>query len=92
LAIGGYNENSRFAEDIHFLWYLKKLDRSRKQKVSQGTSVKTIASTRKLEDFGGWHYIDMIFRFSFWAYFSSDLTGSQILAGMAISIKAVGEK
>jgi len=70
LTIGGYNEERRFAEDVQFLWDLKKLGRSRKQKLARVTSAKAISSTRKFDEFGDWHYLSMIFRFFFWSLFS----------------------
>lgn len=70
LTIGGYNEERRFAEDVQFLWDLKRLGKSRKQKLARVTSAKAIASTRKFDQFGDWHYVAMIFRFCFWSLLS----------------------
>jgi glycosyltransferase involved in cell wall biosynthesis len=59
-AVGGYNENRLFAEDVEFLWQLRRLGRSRRQKLARVTSVKAIASTRKWDEFGEWHYVKML--------------------------------
>jgi len=67
--IGGYNEERLYAEDVQFLWDLKKLGKPRKQKLVRLTSAKAVASTRKFDQFGDWHYIAMIFRFCFWSLF-----------------------
>lgn len=68
--IGGYNEDRLFAEDVQLLWDLMVLGRTRGQKLTRITSVKAIASTRKFDEHGDWHYIWLIFRFLYGVLFS----------------------
>lgn len=70
LQLGGYDEDLLFAEDVQFLLDLKKLGKSRGRKLTRVTTAKAIASTRKFDEFGDWHYVAMIFRFCFWMLFS----------------------
>lgn len=60
--LGGYPEDELFAEDVRFLLALKRLGRSRGQKLVSGTDAKTVFSTRKFDRHGDWHY----FRVPFW--------------------------
>jgi glycosyltransferase involved in cell wall biosynthesis len=55
-ALGGYNENLLLAEDVDFLWRLRRLGKSRGQRLFRTTCAKAIASTRKFDEFGDWHY------------------------------------
>ncbi len=59
-AVGGYNEKRRFAEDVEFLWQLRRLGRSRGQKLARVSSAKAIYSTRKFDLYGDWHYFRLI--------------------------------
>ncbi len=54
--IGGYNERLDFAEDVAFLWALRKLGTGRGQKLARLRHVKAVASTRKFDRHGDWHY------------------------------------
>ena len=56
VEIGGYNERLLVAEDVAFLWSLKRLGRSRRQRLTRLRSIKAIASTRKFDRHGDWHY------------------------------------
>jgi glycosyltransferase involved in cell wall biosynthesis len=56
IEIGGYDERRRVAEDVAFLWALKRLGWSRRQRLTRLRSVKAIASTRKFDRHGDWHY------------------------------------
>jgi glycosyltransferase involved in cell wall biosynthesis len=56
LEVGGYDERRRVAEDVAFLWALKRLGWSRRQRLTRLRSVKAIASTRKFDRHGDWHY------------------------------------
>jgi glycosyltransferase involved in cell wall biosynthesis len=56
IEIGGYDERRRVAEDVAFLWALKRLGRSRRQRLTRLRSVKAVASTRKFDRHGDWHY------------------------------------
>jgi glycosyltransferase involved in cell wall biosynthesis len=55
-AIGGYDESLRVAEDVAFLLALRRLGRKRGQRLTRLREVKAVASTRKFDDFGDWHY------------------------------------
>jgi len=58
--IGGYNEKRLFAEDVQFLWDLRKLGWEKSQRLVRLRSVKATTSTRKFDRFGEWHYIGLI--------------------------------
>ena len=60
--VGGYDEQRRFAEDVEFLTCLKRLGRSRRQRLARLTAVKAVASTRKFDEHGDWHYFSMLAR------------------------------
>jgi len=59
-AIGGYDETRLIAEDAAFLWSLRRLGRSRGQRLVRATRAKAIASTRKFDEFGDWHYFPLM--------------------------------
>lgn len=61
-TIGGYGETRRFAEDVDFLFALKKLGKSRGQRLVRATSAKAITSLRKFDEHGQWHYFPLMFR------------------------------
>jgi glycosyltransferase involved in cell wall biosynthesis len=56
-AVGGYDETMRFAEDVKFLVALRRLGRSRGARLVRARSAKAVASTRKFDEFGDWHYV-----------------------------------
>jgi glycosyltransferase involved in cell wall biosynthesis len=56
-AVGGYDERRFFAEDVAFLTALKRLGRRRGQRLARLTAVKAVASTRKFDEHGDWHYL-----------------------------------
>jgi glycosyltransferase involved in cell wall biosynthesis len=58
--VGGYDENRLVAEDIGFLLALKRLGKTRGQRLRRVTSAKVIVSTRKFDEFGDWHLFAMI--------------------------------
>lgn len=60
--IGGYNEDMLAAEDVRFLWDLKRLGKITKRKLARVTTARTITSTRKFDTLGDWHYVGLIFR------------------------------
>lgn len=62
LAVGGYREDMRFAEDVQFLWDLRQLGRRRGQRLGRARSAKAVASTRKFDRYGEWHYFSLIVR------------------------------
>ncbi|HRQ66897.1 MAG TPA: hypothetical protein PKZ76_18865 [Xanthomonadaceae bacterium] len=55
-ALGGYDENRSYAEDVDFLWPLRGLGRRRGQRLQRLRGVKTITSTRKFDRHGDWHW------------------------------------
>lgn len=61
-AVGGYREDMRFAEDVDFLWKLRKLGKSRGQKLGRPRGAKAITSTRKFDEYGEWHYLTNVGR------------------------------
>ncbi|MBI5095806.1 MAG: glycosyltransferase [Candidatus Hydrogenedentes bacterium] len=68
--VGGYNEARLFAEDVEFLFSLKRLGRTRRQKLCRLKPVKAVTSTRKWDKHGEWHYVRMIFAGLFFTVFS----------------------
>ena len=59
-AIGGYDESMKFAEDVKFLLALRRLGRGRGSRLVRARAAKVIASTRKFDRFGDWHYFTLI--------------------------------
>jgi len=62
IQLGGYNEEKLFAEDVDFIVRLKLLGRRRKQKLIRLTSARAVASMRKFEQHGNWHYFPLMAR------------------------------
>jgi glycosyltransferase involved in cell wall biosynthesis len=56
-ATGGYDERLRVAEDVRFLLALRQLGRRRGQRLTRLRNVKAVASTRKFDEYGDWHYL-----------------------------------
>ena len=50
----------QFAEDVKFLLRLRRLGRTRGSRLVRARHVKVIASTRKFDQFGDWHYIPVM--------------------------------
>jgi glycosyltransferase involved in cell wall biosynthesis len=59
-AIGGYDETLKFAEDVRFLIDLRRLGRRRGSRLVRARHAKVIASTRKFDQFGDWHFLGML--------------------------------
>jgi glycosyltransferase involved in cell wall biosynthesis len=59
-AIGGYDERREVAEDVAFLWALRRHGKSRGRRLVRLTEAKTIASTRKFDRHGDWHYFTKV--------------------------------
>ena len=55
-AVGGYDESRLFAEDVLLLWQLRRLGRRDGRRLVRLRGVKTVASTRKFDEHGEWHY------------------------------------
>lgn len=62
LAIGGYDESRPIAEDVDFLMRLRRLGRTRGQRLGRARTAKAIASLRKFDEHGEWHYFPLIVR------------------------------
>jgi glycosyltransferase involved in cell wall biosynthesis len=71
-AIGGYTEAMLVAEDVDFLWRLKKLGRKRGAKFMRTPTARAITSTRKFDKYGDWHYFRIMFGFPFKVLFAKD--------------------
>lgn len=61
-AIGGFDEERLYAEDVKFQWQLRRLGRQRGQILARLKGVKALGSTRKFDQDGDWHYFVMTFR------------------------------
>ncbi|HVT01832.1 MAG TPA: glycosyltransferase [Thermoanaerobaculia bacterium] len=61
-AVQGYSETRLFAEDVEFLFKLRALGRPRRQRLARVTTAKAIASVRKFDKYGEWHYFTQIAR------------------------------
>jgi glycosyltransferase involved in cell wall biosynthesis len=60
VRLGGYDERRRLAEDVAFLWALKRLGRTQGQHLVRLTRAKAVASTRKFDRYGDWHYFTQV--------------------------------
>ena len=60
-AVGGYDETALVAEDVLFLQALRRLGKTRGQRLMRATSAKAVASTRKFDEFGDWHFFQLGF-------------------------------
>jgi hypothetical protein len=58
-AVGGYDEDRLYGEDINFLWALLGLGRTRRQRLTRVRGVRALGSTRKFDQFGDWHLFMM---------------------------------
>ena len=56
IEVGGYDERRLVAEDVAFLWALKRLGWSRRQRLTRLRPIKAVASTRRFDRYGDWHY------------------------------------
>jgi glycosyltransferase involved in cell wall biosynthesis len=61
-AVGGYDETLQFAEDVKFLFALRRLGRTRGSRLVRARAAKVIASTRKFDRFGDWHYLTLLLK------------------------------
>lgn len=59
-ALGGYDEDRFYAEDVLFPMALRRLGRTRGQRLTRLPQVKALACTRKFDQFGEWHYFWML--------------------------------
>jgi|GEM_PF-1570126 len=61
-AVGGFDERRSFGEDVQFLLDLRRLGRARGQRLGRARRAKAIASTRKFDRYGDWHYFRLLLR------------------------------
>lgn len=61
IRIGGYDESRRVAEDVAFLFALRRLGRERGQRLTRARRAKAITSVRKFDEHGQWHYFPLMF-------------------------------
>ena len=59
-SLGGYDEEREFAEDVVFMWALKRMGAKRGQRLKRLTHVKAMASMRKFDRHGDWHYFTTV--------------------------------
>ncbi|HMJ27090.1 MAG TPA: hypothetical protein VK475_14730, partial [Pyrinomonadaceae bacterium] len=59
-AVGGYDENYMYAEDLLFLMALRRLGKTRGQRLTRLPKVRALGCTRKFDQFGDWHYFGML--------------------------------
>jgi len=62
VRVGGYPEELRLAEDVAFLWRLRRLGKQRGQRLHRLRRFKVVASTRKFDEHGDWHYFGFLAR------------------------------
>ena len=55
-TLGGYDESWKVAEDVMWLVKLRRHGRSRRQRLVRLRHAKVVASTRKFDEHGDWHY------------------------------------
>ncbi|MBX7256939.1 MAG: glycosyltransferase [Candidatus Hydrogenedentes bacterium] len=60
-SVGGYNEGKLFAEDLEFMFALRRLGKSRGQRLLRLRAARAVTSTRKWDKHGEWHYIRILF-------------------------------
>lgn len=56
LAVGGYDETRLFGEDVAFLAMLARHGRRDRRRLTRLRRVRAVASTRKFDRHGDWHY------------------------------------
>jgi len=55
-AVGGYDQRLRYGEDVAFLLALWRLGRRSGRHLVRARRAKAVASTRKFDEHGDWHY------------------------------------
>ena len=56
-AVGGYREDRLYAEDVMFLWDLKRRGRKSGRRLVRPRGAKAIVSARKFDQHGDWHML-----------------------------------
>ena len=57
--IGGYDERRSAAEDVDLILRIKRLGKSRGQRLTRVTAARAVYSTRKFDQFGDWHCVTL---------------------------------
>ncbi|MCU0304551.1 MAG: glycosyltransferase [Thermoanaerobaculales bacterium] len=70
-AVGGYDESLRAGEDVRLLVDLKRLGRRDGRRLVRLRPVKAVASMRKFDAHGDWHYFTLMPRIALGALFGS---------------------
>jgi len=60
VAVGGYDETRLVAEDVAFLLAMRRFGKQRGRRLARVTTAKAIASTRKFDEFGDWHFFPLL--------------------------------
>jgi hypothetical protein len=58
-VVGRYREDRLFAEDLAFLFALRRLGKTRGQRLARLIEARAIASTRKFDKYGEWHFFKL---------------------------------
>ena len=58
--MGGYDESRLYAEDVLCPLALRRLGRTRGQRLTRLPRIKALGCTRKFDQFGDWHYFWMM--------------------------------
>lgn len=61
-AIGGYDERWKVAEDVMWMAAMRRYGKARGQRLVRVRRIKVIASTRKFDEHGDWHYFGFLLR------------------------------
>jgi glycosyltransferase involved in cell wall biosynthesis len=77
-AVGGYAERRFFAEDAQLMHDLKRLGKTRGQKITRLTTAKAVFSTRKFDRYGDWHFFVLIGRIVYGELFSKACTEKHV--------------
>ena len=69
-ALGGYNEDRLVAEDVDFLFRLKRRGWRQRQGFARITKFKAIVSMRKFDKYGDWHQFPGLLRLAWSQFFA----------------------
>ncbi|MDB6094105.1 MAG: hypothetical protein JWM32_1667 [Verrucomicrobia bacterium] len=64
-TVEGYREKMMVAEDVDFMWRLKRLGKKRQARFMRLPTARAITSTRKFDRHGDWHYVPLILKVPF---------------------------
>ncbi len=78
-AIGGYREEMIFAEDVDFMFRMKRHGRKRGAKFRRTPAARAITSTRKFDKYGDWHYFSLFLLLPFRLVFARAAARRQAL-------------